>query len=59
MDAWKNTQYPLSQSWEERATSDDRKDARYGFAFVSLVVAIPVLLIALVVLVYAGFAVAS
>jgi hypothetical protein len=59
MDAWKNTQYPLPQSWEEGAKSDDRKDAGYGFAFVSLVVAIPVLLIALVVLVYAGFAVAS
>lgn len=59
MDAWKKTTYPLPQSWEESQPSDDRKDGRYGLAFVSLLVAVPVLLIALVVLAYSGFAVAS
>lgn len=59
MDAWKKTQYPVPRSWDSGATSDDRKGASYGLAFVSLVVGIPVLLIALVVLAYAGFAVAS
>lgn len=59
MDAWKKTQYPLPQSWDETTASDDRKGASYGLAFVSLVVAVPVLVIALVVLVYAGFAVGS
>ncbi len=59
MDAWKKTQYPVPQSWNNVAASDDRKGASYGLAFLSLVVGIPVLLIALVVLAYAGFAVAS
>jgi len=59
MDAWKKTPYPLPQSWDDTTASDDRKGARYGFAFVSLVVGIPVLLIALAVLTYAGLAVAS
>lgn len=59
MDAWKKTHYPLPESWENGGESDDRKGASYGLAFVSLVVGIPVLLIALVVLAYAGFAIAS
>lgn len=59
MDAWKKTTYPLPRSWEESQPTDDRKDSRYGLAFISLLVAVPVLLIALVVLVYSGFAVAS
>lgn len=59
MDAWKKTQYPVPQSWDSGAASDDRKGAGYGLAFVSLVVGIPVLLIALAALAYAGFAVAS
>jgi hypothetical protein len=59
MDAWKKTQYPLPQSWDETAASDDRKGSRYGLAFVSLVVGVPVLVIALVVLAYSGFAAAS
>lgn len=59
MDAWKKTQYPLPQPWEEADATDHRKGSLYGFAFASLVVGIPVLLIALVVLAYAGFAAAS
>lgn len=59
MDAWKKTQYPLPQSWNPGASDDDRKGGRYGLAFLSLVVGIPVLVIALAVLAYAGFAVAS
>lgn len=59
MDAWKKTQYPLPQSWDSGAPTDDRKGGRYGLAFLSLIVGIPVLVIALVVLAYSGFAVAS
>jgi hypothetical protein len=59
MDAWKKTRYSLPKSWEESQRMDDRKDGRYGLAFVSLLVAVPVLLIALVVLAYSGFAAAS
>jgi hypothetical protein len=59
MDAWKKTQYPLPQSWDEATSSDNSKGSRYGLAFVSLVVSVPVLVIALVVLAYSGFAAAS
>jgi len=59
MDAWKKTQYPPPHSWDQGATADDRKGGRYGLAFVSLIVGIPVLVIALIVLAYSGFAVAS
>ncbi len=59
MDAWKKTRYSLPKSWEESQQMDDRKDGRYGLAFVLLLVAVPVLLIALVVLAYSGFAASS
>lgn len=59
MDDWKKTRYSLPKSWEASQPTDDRKDGRYGLAFISLFVAVPVLLIALVVLAYSGFASAS